>query len=145
MDKLDEIIFYALDKAIKSYRQMAQKNINSQHFDISIDQWLLLTSLQNNPDDTQQQIASDIFKDYASITRMIDILVRKEIIERNANPDDRRRSNLNISPKGLTILSEIKPLIQSNRSTALEGVTDAEIELVKKIMGKIAVNCMRKL
>jgi DNA-binding MarR family transcriptional regulator len=63
MEKLNQVVFYAIDKAIKSYRQMAQKNINKHGLDITIDQWLLLTSLRNNPDATQQQIAEAVFKD----------------------------------------------------------------------------------
>lgn len=141
MEKLNEVVFYAIDKAIKSYRQMAQKNINKQGLDITIDQWLLLTTLRNNPDATQQQIAEAVFKDYASITRMIEILVKKEIIRRHFNPEDRRRSSLEITDKGLQVLTDIEPIIQSNRHTALEGISDAEIASLKATLNKIADNC----
>jgi MarR family transcriptional regulator, transcriptional regulator for hemolysin len=141
MEKLNQVVFYAIDKAIKSYRQMAQKNINKHGLDITIDQWLLLTTLRNNPDATQQQIAEAVFKDYASITRMIEILVQKQIIVRHFHPDDRRRSNLEITPKGLDVLTAIDPVIQANRSQALDGILDAEIEQVKTVLQKIASNC----
>lgn len=141
MEKLNQVVFYAIDKAIKSYRQMAQKNINKHGLDITIDQWLLLTTLRNNPDATQQQIAEAVFKDYASITRMIEILVQKQIIVRHFHPDDRRRSNLEITAKGLEVLTAIDPVIQANRSLALKGISDAEIEQVKSVLYKIASNC----
>ena len=141
MEKLNQVVFYAIDKAIKSYRQMAQKNINKHGLDITIDQWLLLTSLRNNPDATQQQIAEAVFKDYASITRMIEILVQKQIIVRHFQPDDRRRSYLEITSKGLDVLTAIDPVIQANRSQALDGILDAEIEQVKTVLQKIASNC----
>jgi len=141
MEKLNQVVFYAIDKAIKSYRQMAQKNINKHGLDITIDQWLLLTSLRNNPDATQQQIAEAVFKDYASITRMIEILVQKQIIVRHFHPDDRRRSYLEITSKGLDVLTAIDPVIQANRSQALDGILDAEIEQVKTVLQKIASNC----
>lgn len=141
MEKLDQIIFYSLDKAIKSYRQMAQKNINKQNLDITIDQWLLLTAISNNPNATQQEIAASVFKDLASITRMIELLVKKEILVRDFHPDDRRRFVLSITPKGQSILSDLEPIIKSNRSKALESVTSSEIELLKEILNRIADNC----
>ncbi|MBK7712103.1 MAG: MarR family transcriptional regulator [Bacteroidales bacterium] len=45
--------------------------------DITIDQWLVLKTIENNAGMTQQQIAINVFKDYASITRIIEILVTK--------------------------------------------------------------------
>jgi MarR family transcriptional regulator for hemolysin len=141
MEKLSQVIFYSIDRAIKSYRQMAQKNINKHNLDITIDQWLLLTTLRNNPDLTQQHIAEAIFKDYASITRMIEILVKKEIIQRHSRADDRRRSSLEITAKGLQILSDIEPVIKSNRKKALDGIADPEIEKLKSALDRIADNC----
>lgn len=141
MEKLEQIIFYSLDKAIKSYRQMAQKNINKKNIDITIDQWLLLTTIRNNPDVTQQQIAQAVFKDLASITRMIEILVKKEVLNRDFHPDDRRRFSLSVTDKGLQILTDLEPVIQSNRSKALEGIAPDEIKAVQTLLNKIADNC----
>lgn len=141
MEKLEQIIFYSLDKAIKSYRQMAQKNINKRNIDITIDQWLLLTTIRNNPDVTQQQIAQAVFKDLASITRMIEILVKKEILNRDFHPDDRRRFSLSVTDKGLQILTDLEPVIQANRNKALEGITADEIQAVQTLLNKIADNC----
>ncbi len=141
MEKLEQIIFYSLDKAIKSYRQMAQKNINKRNIDITIDQWLLLTTIRNNPNVTQQQIAQAVFKDLASITRMIEILVKKEILNRDFHPDDRRRFSLSVTDKGLQILTDLEPVIQANRNKALEGITADEIQAVQTLLNKIADNC----
>lgn len=141
MEKLDQIVFYSLDKAIKSYRQMAQKNINKQNLDITIDQWLLLTTISNNPDATQQEIAGSVFKDLASITRMIELLVKKEILTRDFHPDDRRRFVLSITQKGRSILADLDPIIKANRAKALEAITSEEIETLKGILNRIAENC----
>jgi MarR family transcriptional regulator for hemolysin len=141
MEKLDQIIFYSLEKSIKSYRQFAQKNINKKGFDITIDQWLVLKTIENNPDITQQQIAVNVFKDYASITRIIEILVIKKALERKFRSDDRRRSDLSITKLGLGILKGLAPIIRSNRKQALKGITKSEIKILKNILNKIVENC----
>ncbi|MES2565546.1 MAG: MarR family transcriptional regulator [Bacteroidota bacterium] len=141
MESLDQVIFYSLEKSIKSYRQFAQKSINKKGLDITIDQWLVLKTIQNNPDISQQQIAINVFKDYASITRIVELLVEKKILNRDFHADDRRRFNLTITKQGAAVLKGLAPVIQSNRKRALEGISNKEIETLKRLLNKITENC----
>lgn len=142
MEKLDQIIFYSLEKSIKLYRQFAQKSIEKKGLDITIDQWLVLKTIEDNADITQLQIAINVFKDYASITRIIEILVTKTFLERNFHSVDRRRFELRITKLGLEILKRLTPIIESNRKQALNGITKSEIKLLKKTLNKITENCI---
>ena len=72
---LNDIIFYTLEKSIKSYRQYAQKQLIMNNFDITIDQWLILKSIKENSGLTQQQIGINVFFFFASVTRIIELLV----------------------------------------------------------------------
>lgn len=54
MEKLKDIIFYNMDKAIKSYRMYAQKKLKENGFKITIDQWLIIKTILENPAITQQ-------------------------------------------------------------------------------------------
>jgi MarR family transcriptional regulator for hemolysin len=141
MEKLNQILFYSLEKSIKSYRQFAQKMINKNGFDITIDQWLVLKTILDNPCMTQQQIAINVFKDYASITRIIEILVKKRVLERQFHSTDRRRYDLRITKSGLEILEGLTPIIISNRKQALSGITTSEIEIFRNTLDKIIKNC----
>lgn len=141
MEKLDQIIFYSLEKAIKSYRQFAQKSINTHGLDITIDQWLVLKTIQDYPEFTQQQIAGHVFKDYASITRIIELLVSKNILHRTAHPNDRRRFTLTITPQGSEILAALTPVINTNRKQALKGIASKEIQELKDTLHIIIENC----
>ncbi|MBK8417035.1 MAG: MarR family transcriptional regulator [Bacteroidetes bacterium] len=140
MENLDQIIFYSVEKSIKSYRQFAQKCIDKKGIDITIDQWLVLKTIENNAGMTQQQIAKNVFKDYASITRIIEILVTKKYLERNFHSVDRRRFDLSITKLGFEMLKRLTPIIESNRKQALNGITKSEIELLKNVLNKITEN-----
>ena len=144
MEKLKNTVFYALDKAIKTYRQFAQKNINKLADDITIDQWLVLKSLHESPDISQTELAQNVFKDYSSITRIIDRLVKKKYLDRKAHPKDRRRFRLELTPYAKSQLNPLFTIIQSNRKQALEGLTQEEIKLLHKTLEKIVLNCQTK-
>jgi len=108
MEKLEDIIFYNMDKAIKSYRMYAQKKLKEHGFKITIDQWLIIKTILENPNITQQEIAKNVFKDNASVTRIIEILVKSGYLERRINTDDRRKSNLVVTEEGKSIIVKVQ-------------------------------------
>lgn len=141
MENLNNVIFYHIEQAIKTYRMYAQKQIKSKGLNITIDQWLVLKSLKENPDLNQAELAEIVFKDNASITRIIDLLVKSGYVEREINPNDRRKFNLNITSTGNKILDETYAIVLQNRKTALSGITENDIQIMSKTLQKITHNC----
>lgn len=140
-ERLEQVLFYTLEKAIKTYRQFAQRRLGELDYDITIDQWLTLKTIYENPGIPQREIAVSVFKDQASITRIIDALVQKGFLERRANPQDRRRFNLELSKMGELVLSELEPVIQQNRNTALQDFQTAEVNTMRDQLERIIQNC----
>jgi DNA-binding MarR family transcriptional regulator len=141
MEKLEKIIFYNMDKAIKSYRMYAQKKLRENGFKITIDQWLIIKTILENPAITQQEIAKNVFKDNASVTRIIELLVKSEYLERRDNPDDRRKSNLVVTEEGKSIIYKVQGLVLQNRKNALDTITSEELETMNLALKKIIHNC----
>ncbi len=141
MQKVEEAIFYTLEQTIKVYRQYAQKQIKEADIDITIDQWLLLNTIQENKDFSQHEIAEKIFKDIASVTRIIELLVKKGYIERKFHQTDRRRFELLITNKGQETIEKVKPIVLKYRKQALQGIKVSDIEVIKNKLLIIFNNC----
>ena len=141
-ERLDDIIFYSLEKAIKKYRQFAQRNITAANFDITIDQWLVLKTLEESPAITQQELAERVFKDLASVSRILDLVIDKGLLSRQPDATDRRRTKLKVTKKGLNILDSVQPLIHSNRATALRGISQTDIRSLQQILEKLIANTL---
>lgn len=141
MEKLEEVIFYTLEKSIKSYRQFAQRNLDSGGVDITIDQWLILKLLSEHPEMTQSEIAVKVFKDAASVTRIIELLVNKKYIRRATHPEDRRKFLLTLSPAGKKIVAKAQVIVNDNRKKALQGISRVDLEQAKQTLLKIIAKC----
>ncbi len=139
--RLEHVLFYILEKSIKSYRQFAQRNLKKVNKDITIDQWLILKTIHDNPNISQREIAEAIFKDVASVTRMIELLVSKGFLLRSSHSEDRRRHGLKLTPMGNITQEDLMPVIIQNRSIALEGLSEKEIETLRNLLQKIILNC----
>jgi MarR family transcriptional regulator for hemolysin len=140
MEKLNDIIFYSIEKSIKKYRQFAQKSISKAGIEITIDQWLVLKTIEENNSISQKDIAFKTFKDVASITRIIELLVKKGYLSRNLKSQDKRRFELTLTNEGNDIIEKIQPYIQINRAQALKNITDEEIINLQSTLLKIISN-----
>ncbi|SHJ93101.1 MarR family winged helix-turn-helix transcriptional regulator [Epilithonimonas mollis] len=142
MEKLDSIIFYNIDKAIRAYRNYAQRQLRENGFNITIDQWLIIKALLENPEITQNEIGNLVFKDNASVTRIIELLVKSGFITRKVHPTDRRKTNLSVTKSGKDIIEKVQNLVENNRSVALQNVSRQELKIMNNTLLKIAENCI---
>jgi DNA-binding MarR family transcriptional regulator len=141
MERLETINFYLLDKAIRTYRIYSQKKLRENGFKITVDQWLIIKVLMENPGISQQNIAEKAFKDNASVTRIIDLLVKSKYLDRKVNPKDRRTSILKVTPDGEDIINKVQDLVLQNRKMAQIGITIEELENLNATLKKIIKNC----
>lgn len=142
MDKLNTVVFYTIEKAIKTYRQYAQKQIKAANLNITIDQWLIIKSITDNPGISQQEIAERVFKDNASVTRIINLLVKANYLKKTSDKNDKRRSILKVTDEGKKIIQNVYKVVLKNRETALKGITKKDIKITENTLNMIIKNCV---
>lgn len=136
-----ETIFYTIESTIKEYRKYSQKKLSNEVDDMTIDQGMILAFLDKYPDKTQKEIAAMAFKDSASMTRMLDLMEKKNYLKRSINETNRRRFNIKITTKGKQVLETLAPIIMNNRQNALKNISEEEIIQLESILQKIKSNC----
>lgn len=132
---------YTMEKAIKLYRKHCQKNIDSNFSNITVDQCLLLICLRKRPDLNQMQLANLIFKDKASVTRILNLLVKKDYVNKIQDLKDKRKHKLEISSTGEELLTHLEPIFLLNRQQALNNFTNDEKNILETLLMKIIKNC----
>jgi MarR family transcriptional regulator, transcriptional regulator for hemolysin len=145
LERPENIIFYSLDKSIKSYRQMAQNKLNAANLDITVDQWLVMNLINTNPEMSQQEMAARVFKDNASVTRIIELLVNKAYIKRTLLSEDRRRTQLQPTAKGKNLMNKALKVVNTYRRTALKGISETDLKKVRKVLDIMINNCEKHL
>ncbi len=141
MNDLEKVPFYTIERTIKTYRQLAQRRLVAAGSTITVDQWLVLNVIDGEPGMQLGRIADLVFKDKASITRMVDLLVAAELVLRTIPKDDRRSVSLTLSRKGAKQLAALTPIVQRYREQALNGITARELVALKATLNKIMTNC----
>ncbi|GAA4400519.1 hypothetical protein GCM10023187_13800 [Nibrella viscosa] len=139
---LNEVIFYSLEKTIKRYRQFAQAHITHAGIDITIDQWLVLNVIREAPELGQVEIGERVFKDQASVARIIELLVKKKLIVREPSASDRRKLDMQLTEAGRELMNVVTPIVQNYRRLALAGLNETDVDQLKSILDIIFTNCL---
>ena len=139
--RLQDVIFYSLESATKAYRRFAQARLSAAGIDITIDQWLVLKTIHESADITLQQVGAAVFKDFASVTRIVQLLERKGLLRRKPHPNDGRRSELVLTSAGESVIRTVEPIAQANRRQALEGIDAEEVARLRAVLKRITENC----
>jgi DNA-binding MarR family transcriptional regulator len=74
--------------------------------------------------------------DSGLMTRMLDKLEEKGLLERNRSIDDRRVVNLTLTPKGKTISAEIPAIAPEVLNHRLKGFSPEEFDEFRRLLQK---------
>ena len=130
-----EIAFTIIDVA-RMLRTYADQR--ARQFGISRAQWGVLVRLDRSEGLKQSELAEILDLQPISLTRLLDRLAESGLIERRADPNDRRANRLFLTPAARPLLAQLAELATDMMTTVLEGL-DAkttermlrDLELVK--------------
>jgi DNA-binding MarR family transcriptional regulator len=131
---------YLLDRTARRVKGYAQQRFANSNFDITVDQWLILKSLDNNRYLKQKELAEITGKDNPTLTRIIDLLCKKGLTERIAHKNDRRSFTVHLTETGNAKLAELSPQVDDIRMKAWQNLTEQDYEQLKTILNKIYQN-----
>ena len=82
-------------------------------YDVSVAQWVVLRTLYDRKDTSLNEAACLIGVDNSSLSRMVDRLIQKDLIQRTEGVD-RRSIHLSLTSKGKKLVPELTQLADEN-------------------------------
>jgi MarR family transcriptional regulator, transcriptional regulator for hemolysin len=139
-EKLEDVLYYLIDKTNKVARRYSQDVFIKKGFDITIDQWLVLKKIHDSAEINQIELATTLFKDRASIARILQILVRKKLVKKDFKESDRRHFMLSLTAKGEQLFKELLVHVKAMRLQGIADFTEYEKEQIKKLLNRMITN-----
>ncbi len=139
-EKLEDVLYYLIDKTNKVARRYSQEAFVKAGYDITVDQWLVLKKIWDNKEINQVELATSLFKDTASITRILQILVRKKLVKKESKEGDRRHYLLSLTTKGEQFFKQVLGMVKSMRMQGVIDFSEAEKEQIKRLLTKMIKN-----
>ncbi len=88
----------------------------------------------------QKKLADILGKDKASITRLLNSLVKCQLVERVQDLEDRRIIRAHITQEGKMVFQSILPKLHALSNQALEGISEQDFSRLLQTMAAIVAN-----
>jgi len=131
---------YLLEETAKSMKKAFAKKLTKLKVEVTVDQWIILDQLSLNGAQSQYSLCLKTSKDAPTITRIIDLLEKKDLVARNIDPKDRRKFLISLSRKGKSIAGKIRPHNSNFRDLCYKGLNGKELSVLKKALQTINSN-----
>lgn len=137
-----EIAFTIMDVArlLKTYADQ-----RARQFGISRAQWAVLIRIERTEGLKQSELAELLDLQPISLTRLLDRLADNGLIERRADPNDRRANRLYLTAAAKPLLGRLFELGADMMETVLDGLDEKSIERMLKQLGALKDNLRRAI
>lgn len=133
--KLDHSLGFIINHAGRKISHLL--TLHFQPYDITTEQWTVLARLAEQDGISQKELALRAEKDQTNITRILDQLEKKGLVERKPNVQDRRSYLAFITDKGRRLNQKLLPIENEVIQSVLHGLSDEQIHSLRANLAQI--------
>jgi DNA-binding MarR family transcriptional regulator len=125
-------------------RQHIQAKIKEHRIDITFEMLEIMACLWNKDGINQQELADITIKDKSSMTYLVDNLVKRNMVSREPDTDDRRNNLICLTKEGRLLQRKLNPWILEMYDKAAFGSQLSDINKSIKLIRKMTENLKNK-
>jgi DNA-binding MarR family transcriptional regulator len=122
-------------KLVSSIRKINDRRLTSK-LRLTLSQFRILSVIKKNPKTSQRVIANFWMMTEASISRQIEILRKKKLIEKVWSPENRREHIFRLTSSGLKMLSKANSLIDSMLEKIFADISQKDRKVFSAIINR---------
>ena len=111
---------------------------------VSRPQWQVLIALSRSEGSSQAALAERLEVETITVGRMVDRLQEAGLVERRADPADRRTWRLFLTPRAAGLLADLQPIAAEVRADMLAGLSAAEQQMLHTLLLRVRANLGRE-
>jgi DNA-binding MarR family transcriptional regulator len=139
---MSETIGFLLNDTARMFRRAF--NVRTRDSGITALQSRVLTYLSRYPGIRQGPLAELIEVEPITLSRMIDRLEESGLVERRADPTDRRAWQLHLTALAEPLLDSLRQTARTVVAEATEGLSDAERDELTRLVERVRTNLSRR-
>ncbi|MEE3381119.1 MAG: MarR family transcriptional regulator [Succiniclasticum sp.] len=134
MNKKDSLGYSICTTARKIHRCLTAR---FEQYDITPEQWVILRAVFDNEGISQKKLAELVGKDPNNVKVLVDKLVKKALLVRQTNPEDKRAFSLFVMPNGRVLNYKIQMENEHLLDYLAEGLSGRELNRFLQTLAKI--------
>ncbi|WP_227935430.1 MarR family winged helix-turn-helix transcriptional regulator [Alkalihalobacillus deserti] len=136
--RLEDSLGFLVAMAGRSLSNSVQRTFSEHGYNVTPEHWAILVLLWNQDGLTQLELAERTGKDQASMSRLIQNMLNRELIYRKKDSVDARCKRIYLTEIGKEQQEKLMDLVQTTLVKATEGIADEDVATTKRVLKKIA-------
>ena len=99
-----------------------------------------ITSGNENGAMTQKELADILKKEPATVARLLDRLVKRDLVRRTTHPEDRRANIIEITSSAVELLEDIEPCVIARADLIAQGISDKDLDTFFTVLNTVREN-----
>jgi DNA-binding MarR family transcriptional regulator len=124
----------------KLMQNKLQSHFKNAGYDVTFEQWTVLLALWIRDGRTQQELSAETKRDQTSLSRLLDNMVRKNLIVRVQNPANRRTNLIYLTHKGRELEQPLFEQAEKLNHLAVKGIDENELARFNDVLERIIDN-----
>lgn len=108
--------------------------------DIVLEQWVILVNLQHHNDVVQGSLADMLMRDKSFMTRIVDDLESRGLVQRRRDPSDRRCWRIHLTKTGNQFVNGLMDLVVQTSRQAESGLSKAQLDSSRTVLRRMFLN-----
>lgn len=129
-----------IDRTLRMIKLQFIQGFKEAGIDLTPEQWVIIDELKKRNGISQTELANGSFKNAPTVSRIIDILEKKGLVERQRFENDRRRYRIFLTEKGVAIFEKANPIAQRLRDKGWSHLSEKDYETFARITNQIFEN-----
>src|SRR5882757_5389633 len=142
--KDEEPVIGFLDAVInvrQAMKQISQQKIRERHDrEMTYEMFQVLNVLWKKNQVNQQEVANTVQKNKASVTPLIDNLVKINLVTRSEDPEDRRNKIISLTNKGQEYKKKFTPMLNEIYTLIKGNIPDEKLVEITRLLLMVCGN-----
>ncbi len=137
---LDRALGFWILRAHQALRQELYRVFHAAGEELTPEQWAVLVRLWEREGRPQHELAETTLRDRPTLSRILDGLEARGLVERRPDPDDGRGRLVYPTAAGRRLRTRLVPLARAIVERAIAGIADEDLEGMRRTLMRIVAN-----
>lgn len=126
-----------ISQALGLYRLRINALLIQNELDLTSEMCAVLRLIWKKEGQKQRELASQLYKDKGSITKIIDNLEKRKLVERISDETDARNKNIRLTSSGRALEKRVLPLLDGFLNEITASIEAQELEITRRVLQEI--------
>jgi MarR family transcriptional regulator, organic hydroperoxide resistance regulator len=137
---VDNALGFWIHRVYQASRNEMFREFREHGEEVTPEQWALLIRLWERDDQTQSELSEATFRDPPTISRILDGMEARGLLQRLVHPNDARARIIRLTPAARALRKKLVPVVQRLVERLVAGIPEADLLTTRATLQRLFQN-----